>query len=140
MRPSVTLTAIALALVAAGAVWAGRKAHRNLRRGDRDLEIDPIRRTLTFPLRKKQEQRTTIRFDQVNDVQVKRIVKTDSDSTTINFVPSVRWTHGSGTPHTTGISKFSDEDEARAMQQWLMEQVGASDDQSRYAVASSTQD
>jgi hypothetical protein len=141
MRPSVTLCAIALAIVVAGAVWAARKAHRSLQRGDRDLEIDPIRQTLTFPLRKRQDQRTRIRFDQVNDVEVKRIEKRDSESTTINFVPTVRWSHTSGTPHTTGLSKFSDEEEARAMQRWLMEQVGVSTpNQSQNAVSSSVKD
>jgi hypothetical protein len=126
MRPSIIVCTAALLITAAGAIWAGKKASRNLLAGNRDLEIDPIRRTVTFPLRKRQQRRTTIGLDQINGMDVKRkVTKSEDDSTKIRFVPTIRWTHHSGTPHTTGLGQFDDESEARALAGWLGRQVGA---------------
>ena len=124
MRPSIGFCAGALVVVAVGAVWAGRKASSKLREGTRDLEIDFGRRTMTFPLRNRQQERTTVALGQVNGIDVKRkVTKSDDDTTTIRFVPVIRWTHRSGTPHTTGVGHFDDEQEAGAMRQWLLKEL-----------------
>jgi hypothetical protein len=124
MRPSIGYVAVALGVVVVGAARAGWKSHERLLAGERELEINPVRRTITFPLRKRKSTRTTIRFDQIDGVEVKRTVKTGDESTTVRFVPAVKWTHTSGTPHTTGLGQFDNEAEARAMREWLIGQIG----------------
>lgn len=123
MKPSVTFTAIALGVVVAAAVRSGWRAHNRRLAGEGELEIDPARRTITFPLRKRKPTRTTIRFDQVDAVDVRRKEKKDDDTTTVRYVPAVRWTHGDDIPHTTALPPFDEEAEAQAMRNWLVERV-----------------
>jgi hypothetical protein len=123
MRPSMPVSSAALALVIGLSLWAERRARAMLRLGRLRLEVNPIRRTLTLPLRKRQDQRETIRFDQVDDVEIKRRVRTSDDSQTVQYAPSLRWTHQSGTPQTTVLGFFDTEDEARAMRDWLLRKV-----------------
>jgi hypothetical protein len=123
MKPSIPFVALALGAVVVAAARAGWRAHERRLAGEGELQIDPTRRTLTFPLRKRKPVRTTIRFDQVDGVDVKRTVKTSDDSTTVRFMPAVRWTHGNGSAHTTGLGHFDDEAEANAMRDWLVERL-----------------
>ena len=123
MNPSTTTMTVALTVMLGVAVWAGKRRADRLARGTNDLEVDPIRRTLTFPLRKKQVSREVCGFDQVDEVMVRRRRTTGDDSVTTRFSPMVRWTDGRGRPRTTGVGYYHDEADAGALADWLNEQV-----------------
>jgi hypothetical protein len=124
MRPSLAVCGTALVMVIVAAIWVGRRTRAKLRQGVRQVAINPIRRTITLPLRKRQTERDVIRFDQIDDVDVKRRVRTGEDSTMIDFAPTLRWIDSSGTNRTTALGFFDREDEARAMRDWLLQKIG----------------